>query len=108
VSTCPVSGSTGSWISPADVEAVVVDPYRAALIQGDPRQPLAVARHEVEPGLDVLDELVVGGGRALEDQHRGDVQRGRLVLEMQTRLCLFVTSAGTVSYRARALGSLVQ
>ena len=67
----------------ANVEPVVVDPYRAALIQRDQRQPLAVARHEVEPGLDVLDEVFVGGRRALEDEHRGDVQRGRLVLEVQ-------------------------
>ena len=67
----------------ANVEAVIVDPHRAALIQRDPGQALAVARHEVEPGLDVLDEVVVGGRRALENQHRGDVQRGRLVLEMQ-------------------------
>ena len=41
---------------------------------------LPVARHEVQPRLDVLEELVVDRRRALEDEHGADVHVRRLVL----------------------------
>ena len=68
------------------VEVRVVGPHRPALAERDVGEPLAVARHEVQARLDVLDELRVRRRRALEDHHRRDVHvRGRVVLEVQER-----------------------
>ena len=68
----------------AGVEVRVVDPHRAALAERDEREPLAVARHEVQARLDVRDELVVRRRRPVEHHARGDVHvRRGVVLEVQ-------------------------
>ncbi len=56
-----------------EVEVGVVDPDRAALVEGDGAQLLPKARHQVEARGDVVAELGVGGARALEDDRLGDV-----------------------------------
>jgi len=56
-----------------EVEERVVDPYRAALSEGDRAQLLAKARHQVQARLEVVAELLVRGSRALEVADRGDV-----------------------------------
>ena len=68
-----------------EVEVGVVDPDRPALVERDERELLAKARHQVQPGLQVLAELVVGGRRAVEDHRRGDVHVGPVALEVQER-----------------------
>ena len=63
----------------------VVHPPRAALAERHERQPLAVARHQMQPALDRLQQLVVGGRVALEHHDRRHVHvRGR-VLQVQER-----------------------
>ena len=68
-----------------EVEVGVVDPDRPALAEGHEAQLLAEARDEVEARGDVLAELLVAGGRALEDRRRGDVHVGALSLHVQER-----------------------
>ena len=68
------------------VEVRIVDPHRAALAERDEREPLAVARHEVQARLDVRDQLVVRRRRPVEHHARGDVHvRRGVVLEVQER-----------------------
>ena len=70
----------------ARVEVRVVGPHRPALAERDVGQPLAVARHQVQPAEHVIDQLLRRRRLALEDHHRRDVHvRGRVVLEMQER-----------------------
>ena len=66
-----------------DVEVRVVDPHRTTLFERDERQPLAVARDEVQPRTDRVKQLFVGGRPAAEDGAAGDVHVRRAVLEMQ-------------------------
>ena len=56
-----------------DVEVRVVDPQRAAGLQRRRRQLLAVARHEVQPAADVVQELIEVRRRSFEQQHAADV-----------------------------------
>ncbi len=94
----------------AGVEVRVVGPHRPTLSERHERQSLAVARHEVQPREDVLDELLVSRCLAFEDHHRGDVHvRGAAVLQVQegrVQAC----QAVRVCHRARlsrVLGSVV-
>ena len=67
------------------VEMRVVDPLRPPLAERHERELLPVARDEMQPPPDALDELVVVG-RAAREQHRArDVHVGRSVLEVQER-----------------------
>ena len=68
-----------------DVEVRVVDPHRPALAERDERQPLAVARNEMQARLDRRHELLVGGSRAGEDRAAGDVHMRGVALEVQKR-----------------------
>ena len=63
-----------------EVEAGVVDPQRAAGLDGREGELLAEARHEVQARAHVVGEPLVGGRRALEDHHRADVHVGRRAL----------------------------
>ena len=56
-----------------EVERAVVDPDRPARLKRRERQLVAVARHEVQPRPDVVQEVVVRRRRTFEDQHRPDV-----------------------------------
>jgi hypothetical protein len=68
----------------ARVEVQIVDPDRPALPVRDGGQRLAVAGHELEAADDVLGELGDRRGRALEDEHRGDVGvERRAVLQLE-------------------------
>jgi hypothetical protein len=68
-----------------DVEVRVVHPDRPALVEGDEGQALAIARNEVQPAGDLLHQLVVGGGVALEHHASGDVHVRGVALEVQER-----------------------
>jgi hypothetical protein len=68
-----------------DVEMGVVDPHRAALTERHERQPLPIARDQVQAREDVLDQLVVCRGASFEDRGTGDMHVGGAVLEMQKR-----------------------
>ena len=57
----------------AEVELRIVDPERPAGLDRREGELLAVAGHEVQPALDVLEQVVVARRRALEDRHRADV-----------------------------------
>ena len=66
------------------VEVGIVGPHRAPLIERHVRQALAVARHEVQAALHVLDELLRRRRAALEDHHRRHVHvRGGVILQVQ-------------------------
>ena len=68
------------------VEVGVVGPDRTSLSERHVREPLAVARHEVQAADDVLDEFVERRRVALEHHHGRDVHvRSRVVLEVQER-----------------------
>jgi hypothetical protein len=69
----------------AGVEVRVVGPHRPALPERDLDEPLAVARDEVEPALDVLEQLGVGRRLALEHHARPDVPVRPAGLEVQER-----------------------
>ena len=70
----------------ARVEVRIVGPHRPALPEGDVREPLAVARHEVQAAEHMVDQLLRRGRLALEHHHRRHVHvRGRVVLEVQKR-----------------------
>jgi hypothetical protein len=56
-----------------EVERRVVDPQRPAGLERRRRELLAVARHEVQPRLDVREEVVQRGRLALEQRERADV-----------------------------------
>ncbi len=67
----------------AGVEVRVVDPHRPRLGERRERELLAVARHEVQARVELLDELVVAGRLALEQQARADVHVRAGVLERE-------------------------
>ena len=56
-----------------EVEVAIVDPDRPARLKRRERELVAVARHEVQPRPDVIQEVVVRRRRTFEDQHRPDV-----------------------------------
>ena len=56
-----------------EVEVAVVDPDRPAGLKRRERELVPVARYEVQPRPDVVQEVVIRRCRALEDQHRPDV-----------------------------------
>ena len=61
----------------AGVEVRVVDPHRAGLRERRERELLAVARDQVQPVLDLRDEVVVRRRLAVEDEHRSPRACGR-------------------------------
>ncbi len=66
------------------VEVGVVRPHRPPLLERHVGQPLAVARHEVQAALHVIDELLRCRRAALEDHHRRHVHvRGGVILQVQ-------------------------
>jgi hypothetical protein len=70
-----------------EVEARVVHPQRPAALQGRERELLAVARDEVQPRADVVDERLEGRRRAFEDEHGPDVHvRGGALLREERRV----------------------
>ena len=52
---------------------------------GGVRQPLAVARHEVQPAADMGEVVIELRRRPIEDQHRADVHVRRLSLLVKER-----------------------
>ena len=68
-----------------EVQMRVVDPDRPALAEGHEAKLLAKARHQVQSRVDVVAELLVRGGRALEDRRRGDVHVGAVALQVKER-----------------------
>ncbi len=66
-----------------DVEVRVIDPHRSPLVERNEREPLAVARHEMQPPDDLLDELLVDRRGAVKDHAAGHVHVRRVPLEMQ-------------------------
>ena len=68
-----------------EVEVRVVDPQRAPGLQRRRRQPLPVARDEVQPAADVIEVVVERGRRPVEDEHRADVHVRRRSLLVQER-----------------------
>jgi hypothetical protein len=79
----PRRGQRGRADVVAEVQVRVVDPARAALVERDEREPLAVPRDEVEAAVDVVEQLVVARRPAGEGHHRGDVHVRGGVLEVQ-------------------------
>src|ERR1700722_12417045 len=69
----------------ADVEVGIVDPDGTALVERHECEPLAIARHEVQAGHDLADELVVAGSLTVEQHAAGDVHVGSVALEVQKR-----------------------
>jgi hypothetical protein len=63
----------------------IVHPFRPALAERHEREPLTVARHETEPALDGVEQLVVRWRRAFEDHHAGHVHVGGAVLQVEER-----------------------
>src|SRR5204862_393943 len=57
--------------------------HRPPLLQRDERQPLPVARHEMQPALDLIDQLLVAGYAAVEHEHGADVHVGGVALEVE-------------------------
>ena len=67
----------------ARVEIGIVHPHWSPLLQRNVRQPLAIARDEVQAAQYVIDELLRARRGALEDHHRRHVHvGGRVVLEV--------------------------
>ena len=66
-----------------DIERRVVHPQRPAGLKRRRTQPLAVARHEVQPSSDMIEVVVERRRRAIEDQHRTDVhvRRGPFLVQ---------------------------
>ena len=70
-----------------EVEARVVDPHRPPGLDRRERELLAVARDEVQPPADLVDEVDVAGRRPVEDHHRADVHvRRRPLLREEGRV----------------------
>ena len=67
----------------AEVEVWVVDPERAAELQGHEPHLLAVPRHRRELARDHRLELLVVGRRPLEHSHRADVHVAHGVFDVQ-------------------------
>ena len=69
----------------ADVEVRIVDPDGAPLVERHERQPLAVAGDQMEPGDDLVHEVLVGRRVAVEHHAPTDVHVRRVALQMQKR-----------------------
>jgi hypothetical protein len=69
----------------AGIEMRVVDPHRARLGERRVRKLLAVARDEMQPVLDLRDEVVVGRRLAVEDEHGTHVHVRPALLEGEKR-----------------------
>ena len=67
----------------AGVEVRVVDPNGAPLAVRHVGELLAIARHEVHARLDRVDQLVVGGRLAFEDENAGHVHVRTAALEVK-------------------------
>ncbi len=72
-----MEGQTELWI---------VDPHRPSLSERNRREPLAVARHQVQPRLDRRHQIRIRGRWAGEDRAGADVHMRRLALELQKRV----------------------
>ena len=81
----PRGGQRGVAQVVLDVEVRVVHPDRPPELEGDDADLLAVARDEVELGVDHGHDVGVRRRRALEDGHRGDVHVGHVVLDVEER-----------------------
>ena len=81
----PGRGERGVAQVVLDVEVRVVDPDGPAELEGHESHLLAVARHEVELGVDHLDHVGEGRRRSFEDRHRGDVHVRDVVLDVEER-----------------------
>src|SRR3954468_9054704 len=69
------------------VEGRVVDPQRPPRLERRRRQLLPVARHQMQPRLDVREELVERRRRAVEEREPADVHvRVRLLLRQEGRV----------------------
>ena len=68
-----------------EVEGRVVHPERPPRLDGREGELLAEARHEVQPAAHVVEEVVVGRRRPLEDQDRADVHVAVRALVRQER-----------------------
>ena len=79
------AGQRGVADVEVDVEVRIIHPHRAALVERDEGQALAVARHQVQPGHDLRDELVVGGGFAVEHHAAGHMHVRGVTLQVQKR-----------------------
>ena len=80
-SSLPGRGQRGVADVVLEVEARVVDPQRAAGLQRRGGELLAVARHQMQAPADVVEVVVEGRRRALEEEHAADVHvRGRAFL----------------------------
>jgi hypothetical protein len=64
----------------------VVYPQRAPESERDGHQPLAEAGDVLEPDLDLLEELLIGGGWAVENRHGTDVHVGVRPLQVKEEL----------------------
>ena len=78
-----------------DVEVRVVHPHRAPELERDEPHSLAVARHEVELGVDHVDDVGERWRRAFEDGDRCDVHVGHVVLDVEERRIQRAQSVGT-------------
>ena len=67
----------------AQLEPGVIDPDREGQVERNPPHVLAVAREGREQALDGQAELVVGGRRPLEDEHRSHVELLHVPFEVQ-------------------------
>ena len=63
----------------------IVDPDRPSLPERHRREPLSVARHEMQPGRDGFHQVGVVGRRSVEDRTASDVHVRGLPLELQKR-----------------------
>jgi hypothetical protein len=68
-----------------EVEVRVVDPQGTPGLERGGGQLLAVARHQVQASADVVQEVLKGRRRALEDEHPADVHVRRPPLLVQER-----------------------
>jgi hypothetical protein len=68
-----------------EVEVRVVDPHRTPGLQRRLRELLPVARHQVQPHPQRVQELLEVRRRALEDRHRPDVHVRVVALLVQER-----------------------
>ena len=66
-----------------EVQVGIVDPHGTTLAEGDEAQLLAEARHQVKPRGDVIAEVLVGRGRALEQGGRAHVHVGGARLQVE-------------------------
>src|SRR6185295_1239948 len=67
----------------AEIELAVVDPHRPPLPERDEREPLAIARHVLEAGLEQREQIDVRRRWSLEDRQGADVHVSGAVLEVE-------------------------